>query len=122
MSDEPTEKPRTVLELLLLIVRENGLIVLALLSLGWQAYVLVQYSSMQQEGWRTTVDGLKTEVVQNRQLMVEALSQLTTTLVRHEEISRTSQKILADTEEEILQFRDACRREPLTAEKRAPKP
>lgn len=90
----------SAINLLLQIVRENGLVVLALVALLYQVYILINYSSSQQTAWRVSIDSLKNELLINRETMLKSITELDKTLVRVTEIQRVNQRIIADMEEE----------------------
>jgi len=100
---QPAELTPT--QLVLAIIRENGLIVLALISLLYQSFILLDYSKSQQSSWRETIDSLVKELTATREQRVASFAEADILLTQIRDVSITTQKIVADMEERNLQCR-----------------
>jgi hypothetical protein len=63
---EQTRERLDALQLVLEIIRENGLIVIALAALVWQVWFTGQLQIHNQDRWRTVVDGFRDEIKSDR--------------------------------------------------------
>ncbi len=69
MTEEMRERMDT-LDLVLTIIRENGLIVLAIAALMWQVWITVGAQMSESKAWRDVVDSFRTEQRANRDLQM----------------------------------------------------
>lgn len=97
-----TPNPPSALAAALLLVREHGLIVLALFALMWQAWFVSTNAQIQQAAWRATVNDTQRAIMDDQRQRTENLQKLTEALSKIYETMHTAQTIIADMEEECL--------------------
>jgi hypothetical protein len=90
--------PNDLLSILVLVLREHGLIVLALGALVWQVWWLGSLAREQQVGWRATIHDLTEEIQICRAHQAEANIRTVTFIASVQEIMRNTQSRLADIE------------------------
>ena len=96
------ETPTSVAGVALELVREHGLIVLALIALMWQVYFLGTLAKEQQERWRAEILSIQASVSEDQKSRNDNVAKLVEVLVSMREIVRTTQMVIASVEEECL--------------------
>jgi hypothetical protein len=97
--DNPTSPP-SALTAAMQLVRENGLIVLALVALMWQVWFASTNAREQQIGWRATIDTMQKNALEEQRQRSENIQKLTEAMVKIYEVMKTTQGVIADMEEE----------------------
>lgn len=94
-----SKPPADVISALILVLREHGLIVLALGALVWQVYFLANLAREQQDAWRSTLKEVAVEMASDRRQRSEAAVSFMALLSSMQETARTTQTLLAAVEE-----------------------
>lgn len=82
------------------LVKDNGLIVLALLALMWQVWFVSSSAKDQQNDWRMTINTMQANILEEQKQRNENIQKLTEAMVKVYEVMRTTQLVVSDMEEE----------------------
>jgi len=100
MTDESQQTPvSNAWEALVAIVRQNGLITLALLVLVWTVWFQTTANDAQNAAWRATIGEITKELTTMREMRTQVWREQATMEGRVDEVLRTIQTLLAAVEE-----------------------
>ena len=100
MSDESQQTSvSNAWEAVVAIVRQNGLITLALLVLVWTVWFQTTANDVQNAAWRATIGEITKELTTMREMRMQVWREQATMEGRVDEVLRTIQTLLAAVEE-----------------------
>ena len=100
MSDESQQTSvSNAWEAVVAIVRQNGLITLALLVLVWTVWFQTKANDVQNAAWRATIGEITKELTTMREMRMQVWREQATMEGRVDEVLRTIQTLLAAVEE-----------------------
>ena len=82
------------------LIRQEGLIVVAIVALAWQVYWLTATGSQTDEKWREELTAYREAADLRTQQRLEAVRDLTTVIQKMDDRLETIQKVVLDMEEE----------------------
>jgi hypothetical protein len=102
--DNKTSRPpiNNAWEAIIELVRQNGLVTLALLVLVWAVWFQATMNSEQNAAWRTTLTGVTAELTAMREARTVAWKEQAAAEGRVDEVLRMIQTLLASVEESCL--------------------